>query len=72
MKTASHSLSGCLLPAVIAAALCPLILAGVGSTLIVSLFGLLLCAAGFSRRSAQIDLRIFRPYLLYFIVGMLS
>ena len=33
MKTASHSLSGCLLPAVIAAALCPLILAGVGSTL---------------------------------------
>lgn len=72
MKTASHSLSGCLLPAVIAAALCPLILAGVGSTLIVSLFGLLLCAAGFSRRSAQIDLRIFRPYLLYCLVGMLS
>lgn len=49
-----------------------LALTGVGNAIVVSLLGLLLCAAGFVQRGARVDLRIFLPLAAYNLVNMAS
>ncbi len=66
------ALSRSLFMAGVTSVLFALIWIGAGDTLTISLLGLLLCAAGFFRRSAQVDFRIFIPFSLYILTGMLS
>lgn len=47
-------------------------LLGVGDVRIISLLGLLLCAVGLVQRSAQVDLWVFVPLVIYNLVGMAS
>ncbi|MEY8338268.1 O-antigen ligase family protein [Lachnospiraceae bacterium 62-35] len=49
-----------------------LTLVGVGDVLTVSMLGLLLCAAGFVQQSAQVDLWIFVPLVVYNLASMAS
>lgn len=72
MKITRHALLEFLAPAAALPLLSALIFGGVGDIFMTSLLGLFLCLIGFLQKSAQIDLKIFIPYLVYCLISMLS
>ena len=72
MKIAGLSPGRLLLPAAALPILFVLIFNGVGDVFLVSLSGLLLCAAGLLQKSPRPDLKIFIPFILYCLVSLLS
>ena len=66
MKIAGLSPGRLLLPAAALPILFVLIFNGVGDVFLVSLSGLLLCAAGLLQKSPRPDLKIFIPFILDF------